>query len=107
MNWTKNELVAYILLYAANSDFSESNDERNIIISKVDMNQFQRIHKEFENDNDYQSIQKIINGIEAHNYSKDDISELMVDLKTMFFADGEFDTQEQSMFLLLKKILTR
>ena len=107
MNWTKNELVAYILLYAANSDFSESNDERNIIISKVDMNQFQRIHKEFENDNDYQSIQKIINGIEAHNYSKDDISELMVDLKAMFFADGEFDTQEQSMFLLLKKILTR
>jgi hypothetical protein len=105
MNWTKNELVAYILLYAANSDFSESNNERNIIISKVDMDEFQKIHEEFDNDNDYQSIQKIISGIEAHHYSKDEISELLSDLKKMFFADGEFDIYEQNMFLFFKKIL--
>jgi len=107
MNWTKNEFIAYILLYAANSDFTESNEERNVIISKVDMNEFQKIHEEFDNDNDYQSIQKIIHGLEAHNYSKEEISELLIDLKMMFFADGEFDTQEQNMFLLLKKILKR
>ena len=36
-NWTKDELVAYILLFAAHSDFKEDNHERNVIISKVDL----------------------------------------------------------------------
>lgn len=105
MYWTKNELVAYILLYAANSNFSESNEERDIIISKVDINEFQKIHEEFKNDNDYQSIQKIIHGVEAHNYSKEDISELFSDLRILLFADGEFDIQEKNMLMFLKKIL--
>lgn len=103
--WTKEELVAYIILYAAHSDFKEKNSEKNIILSKVDMKTFDSIHKEFEADNDYQSIQKIISGIEAHNYSKDDLSQLFADLKALFFADGDFDILEQNMFRILKKIL--
>ena len=58
-NWTKDELIAYTLLYAAHSDLKENNHERNVIISKVDMQTFQKIHDEFSADNDFQSIQKI------------------------------------------------
>ena len=47
-NWTKEELVAYILLYTAHSNFEEANTEKNVIISKVDMQTFQKIHDEFE-----------------------------------------------------------
>ena len=104
-HWTKKELVAYILLYAAQSDLLESNKEKNIIISKVDMKTFQKIHDEFDNDNDYQSIQKIISGLEEHNYSKIDIDLLFADIKGLFFADGNYDTTEQSMYMFLKRIL--
>ncbi len=105
IQWTKNELVAYILLYASQSDMIESNKERNIIISKVNMKTFNRIHKEFEQDNDYQSIQKIIAGLKAHNYTKIDIDLLLADIKLLFFADGNFNVSERSMYKLLKKIL--
>ena len=47
-HWTKKELVAYILLYTAHSNFEEDNKERNVIISKVDMQTFQKIHDEFD-----------------------------------------------------------
>ena len=104
-NWTKEELVAYILLFTAHSNFDEDNHERNVIISKVDMQTFQRIHDEFDSDNDYQSIQKIIKGIEAHNYSKDDLNSLFSDIKLLFLSDGEFDVLERNMFTYLKKIL--
>lgn len=104
-HWTKNELVAYILLYMANTNFVESNTEKNIIISKVNMNTFQKIHDEFDNDNDYQSLQKIINGLKQHNYSMDDIDALFVDIKLLFLSDGEYDILEKNMFLYLKKIL--
>lgn len=73
MNWTKQELIAYVLLYVANADLEEINSERDIIASKVDRKTFQKIHHEFDNDNDFQSIQKIIAGLEAHKYSKEDL----------------------------------
>jgi len=101
-HWNKDELLAYILLFAAQSDFKESNHERNVIISKVDMQTFQKIHDEFDNDNDYQCIQKITKSIEQHNYDKD---LLIAELKNLFFSDGDFDVNEQNMLMSLNRIL--
>lgn len=106
MNWTKDELIAYILLFAANSDYEESNLERNVIISKVDMQTFSNIHTEFDADNDYQSIQKIQEGLKVHKYSTKDLNVLFADIKSLFYADGEFDALERHMFLYLKKIVS-
>jgi len=104
--WTKDELVAYVLLYAASSNFIEDNFEKNEIIAKVDMQTFQKIHDEFDDDNDYQSIQKIIKGLETHNYSKEDLDNLFIDIKLLFLSDGEYDALEQNMMMQLKKILS-
>ena len=103
--WSKNELVAYILLYASQSDMIVSNKERNVIISKVDMKTFDKIRKEFHQDNDYQSIQKIMTGLKDHNYTKMDIDLLLADIKMLFFADGSFDVTERTMYKLLNKLL--
>ena len=105
-HWTKAELVAYILLYASQSDMIVSNKERNVIISKVDMNTFQKIRNEFDKDNDYQSIQKIMSGLKEQNYSKMDIDLLLADIKMLFFADGNFNVSERTMYKLLKKLLS-
>ena len=102
--WTKDELIAYILLFAANSDFRESNHERNVIMSKVDRLTFQRIHDEFSNDNDYQSIQKILSELKAHDYSGEDLDSLHNDLKVLFQADGSYDVLEKNMYTFLKRI---
>lgn len=104
-HWTKKELVAYILLYTAHSNFEESNLEKNVIISKVDMQTFQKIHDEFDKDNDYQSLQKIIQGVEQHQYNSNELKSLFTDIKTLFLSDGEYDIMERNMFLFLKKIL--
>jgi len=105
-HWTKEELAAYILLYTAHSNFDEANTEKNVIISKVDMQTFQKIHDEFEKDNDYQSLQKIIKGVDYHNYNSDDLKLLFADIKMLFLSDGEYDIMERNMFLFLNKILS-
>ncbi|MCA0132800.1 hypothetical protein [Winogradskyella alexanderae] len=104
IDWTRDELVAYILLFAANSDFKEDNKERNVIISKVDMNTFQEIHDEFNSDNDYQGIQKIMTSLRQHNYEKDDIEVLLADIKTIFFADGKFKINERILLRSLERL---
>ena len=106
IHWTRDELVAYILLFAANSDFKEDNRERNIIIKKVDMNTFQEIHDEFDNDNDYQGIKKIITSLKQHNYDKDDIEVLLADIKTLFFSDGKFNINERNMLKCLERLFS-
>ncbi|MBO6881476.1 hypothetical protein [Winogradskyella sp.] len=104
IDWTRDELVAYILLFAANSDFKEDNKERDVIISKVDRETFQEIHDEFDADNDYQGIKKIMVSLEQHNYSKDDIDMLLADIKILFFSDGEFNILERNMMKSLKRL---
>jgi len=104
--WSRDELIAYILLFAANSNFKESNKERNIIISKVDMETFSEIHEEFDHDNDYQSLKKIQAGLLRHDYTSDDLEGLFIDIKVLFYSDGEYDTLEKNMFLYLKKVLS-
>ena len=105
INWTKEELVAYILLFAANANLEIENSEKNIIISKVDMETFSNIFIEFENDNDYQSIEKIAAGLKFHKYSKSDLNKLKLEIKSLFFSDGNFDVMERIMFKFYNMIL--
>ena len=107
INWSKKELVAYILLYIANSDLHETNDEKDFIMSKVDRITFADVHKTFDEDNDYQCIQKIIKGVETHDYFRNDYAELFVDIKLMLYADGEAVDMEEATFMYLRKILRK
>lgn len=51
-NWTKEELKIYILIYCANADFSESKVERAFIKERIAHSDFDKIHAEYEGDND-------------------------------------------------------
>lgn len=104
IDWTKDELVAYILLFAANADFKESAEERNLIISKVDLKTYDEIHDEFKSDNDYQGLKKITASLEQHNYNQNDIDLLLEDIKVLFFEDDDFDITEQNMLKSLKRL---
>ncbi|MFT6982158.1 MAG: hypothetical protein ACJAUD_000925 [Crocinitomicaceae bacterium] len=104
-NWTRPEFKAYLMLYAASANFFESKDETDLVHKIVSDADYKMIHRELEKDNDYQSIQKILYNIEKFNYSKGQLHELMADIKTLFYADGEFDIQEENMLRALKKLI--
>lgn len=106
-DWTKQELIAYILLYVANSDLNESNDEKEFIMSKVDRETFASVHEEFDKDNDYQCLQKIIKSVESHDYFRNDYAELFSDIKSMLYAHGEAEEMEETVFMYLRKILEK
>lgn len=104
-NWTRPEFKAYLMLYAANANFFESKDETDLVHKIVSDDDYKMIHRELEKDNDYQSIQKILYNVDKFNYSKDELNQLVADIKTLFDADGEFDLQEENMLRALKKLV--
>jgi hypothetical protein len=103
INWTKEELKIYILIYCSNADFSESKLEIDYIKSKIQSNNFEKIHNEFEKDNDYQSIQKIQSSIKEHHYENDE--SLLREIMELFLIDDRFDILEQNIYMGLKHIL--
>ena len=104
-NWTKKELKAYLLFYCANADFIETEEEKELIQSKIKEDKLNKIYKEFKNDNDYQRIQKIQSTIEDKEYSQSEIDSLILDITNLFLSDGKYDQLEENIFLGLKRIL--
>jgi len=101
-DWSKKEFKAYLMLYAANANFFESEEERDMIQGLLSDQAYKAIHREFEKDNDYQSIQKILHNIEKFDYSKE---ALIQDMKKVFNADGHMDLLEANMLRALKHLL--
>ena len=106
-NWTKEELKIYLLIFCANADFTESKIEIDFIKSKTNSDFFDRIHKEFENDNDYTSIQKLRLALDRHNYSTDSIKGILDDVKDLFMSDGTFDPLEENLLRGLNHIFIK
>lgn len=104
-DWSREEFKAYLLLYAANANFFETEEEKETILSMVDPIVYKNIHKELDQDNDYQSIQKILHNIKKYNYSREFLNVLIKDIQTVFDANGEHDVLEDNMLLALKKLL--
>ena len=103
--WTKDELLAYILIYIAHLDLEESWKEREYILSRVDKTVYQPVREQFEKDNDYQSIQNIVEAVKAHDYYRNDLADLFADIKLIAFADGSLHQMEAMVYNQLRKIL--
>jgi len=104
-NWTKDELIAYILLYAAKADYIETKEEQEIVLARVSKERFDKIHNELDNDNDYVSVQKISDTMHEFNFSNKDIEAIISEIKALFLSDGNFDVLEQNLFRGLKRLL--
>lgn len=87
LNWTAEELKAYILLFFINIDYPNVNSDLN----KYPLNnlEFNNIRQEFKFDNDYQSIQKICKVVETANYTKMQLQVLLEEVKNWFTIAGE------------------
>lgn len=105
ITWTKDELLAYILIYVSHLDLNESRKEKKYILSRVDKEVYQRVYEQFQKDSDYECIQNIIEGVKTHDYYRDDLADLFADIKLMAFADGNYAQMEQVAYMELKKIL--
>jgi hypothetical protein len=104
-DWTREELKAYLLLYAANANYIETEEEKETILAMVNPETFKRIHRELAKDNDYQSIQKIQHNLQRFHYSLDGVDQLLKDIERVFNAKGEYSEVDETIRLALKRLL--
>ena len=104
ISWSKDEFLAYLLIYAAQINQIETNEEKEFIESRFDSQILKKIYKEINNDNDYQRIQKVMVYTYQENYLSQDLDNLLREIKELLICDGKFDATEQALYHYLKKI---
>lgn len=104
-DWTREELKAYLLLYAANANYFETDDEKDIILTMVNPETYKRIHRELDKDNDFQSIQKIQYHLKKYDYNIEGVDRLLADIQRVFNANGEHNEMNELINIALKRLL--
>ena len=104
ISWSKDEFIAYLLIYAAQINQVETEEEKDFIESRIDSQILKKIYKEINNDNDYQRIQKVMVYTYQENYLSQDLDNLLKEIKELLLCDGKFDVTEQALYHYLKKI---
>ena len=105
LNWTKEEFKAFLLLFAAQTNFIETQEEIEYIESKFPNEIINRTRKEINKLNDYQKSEIIVNQIKSNEYVQSDLDEILLEIKELYKSDGVFDSLEKSMFYMLEKLL--
>lgn len=103
--WSKEEFEAYLLFYCANADYVETPEEKELIHNKISEEVYTAIHLEFNKDNDYIRIQKIIDSAERLELSKQEIDDFYKEIEELFNVDGKFDILEREIYIGLKRVL--
>ena len=105
LNWTKEEFKAFLLLFAAQTNFIETQEEIEYIESKFSNEIINRTRKEINKLNDHQKSEIIVNQIKSNEYVQSDLDEILIEIKELYKSDGAFDSLEQLMFSMLEKLL--
>ena len=100
-----NEYLAYILLYAANADFEIGKEELEIIRESVSREDYKRIRKSFDEDNDAERLGVIMHYRDAYKDILIDSPTITNQLKAIFLADDRYPSIEKAVFIFLKKLL--
>ena len=103
--WSKAELQTYILLLCANADNHESEDEIKMIMSKTDLETFEKIYQEFSEDTEDERFEKIDAAIHLHQYSILEISAFKREMYEIFFSDCNFSLMERNLDRILDNII--
>jgi hypothetical protein len=104
-NWTYQDFLSYMLIYAASSDLNISEEEREYIQKRVEKDEFKEILKCFNKHSDYERIEVVKTLGEKYSNDIGSKSELRKELIKLFYADDDYSILEKNFFLMIKKIM--
>ncbi len=103
--WSKPELQTYILLLCASVDHTVSQEELDLIKTKVVRPIFKKMYAEIQGDSEDESLDKIQWHLSAHEYSNREIQSLKADIKEVFASDRKLLVKESSLEAIFENML--
>jgi hypothetical protein len=103
--YTHHDLIAYALIYAAMVDYSISESEKDFIIGRVGRKEFNKMLKVYENDSDFESLERIKLLKDEFFPGEKGKDELLNLIEEVFKCDHEFDALENVVYHGIRRLL--
>lgn len=103
--WNFAEFSAFLMYYAASADLEVTEEERVLILKKVDEATFKKIEDEYRSLSDAGIIDVILSYKGLYFPTVERKNELLDLMQKEFLADGDFSIMEQNMVRLIKKLM--
>ncbi len=104
-NWSKEDYLAFVCLYAANADSNISEEELELIFEKSGAAAYRAVRPEFDQLSDFERAALIMEGKELHFPGPEGKTEVLSHLQEVFDADGKFTQAERMYKLSIGKLL--
>jgi hypothetical protein len=105
-NWTYDDFLAYLLIYASHADFKVSREEVAKIVSEVGRSEYTRISAIFDKQSDAERAETIAILGARFCTDADCRNKLIDELQELLFADEHYRTEEQAFFFGVKRLLS-
>ena len=103
--WTDDEMLVYLMLYAANMDGNITDKEQKIICSKVSQTVYEKVLEQFEAHSDSICLQNILGYKEKYLNTADDVNKILQWMMDIFMEDGKISNVEHRILHLTEKLL--
>jgi len=103
--WSKEELQTYVLLLCANVDKEETEEELEMIRSKVSLKTFAELYAQFRSDSEKKQIKRIQKAVQANDYSQMELAAFRKEIQEIFLSDKRYKLSEQRLQSVLDNIL--
>jgi len=104
-NWTYNDYLAFIMIYAASADLNIQESEKMLIRERVGDECYEKVMGIFEERNDMERIEIILQFKAEHIKDEAEKEKVLSDMKDVFMADKDYSTLEQNIFMAVQKLL--
>lgn len=104
-NWNYNEFVTFLLLHASNADLDFSDEEKDIVKSLLQEEDYTEISDTYDQLGDYETVETILSYKGKYFPTLAQKEELLGRMTQLFNADGEYSKLEKSLYAFLKKLL--
>lgn len=104
-NWTYQDYLTYLFLYAAREDFEVDKEEIDWIVNRVGKKEYKKVLAVFETNLETEHLQIVQQFGKSYCRSEEQKQRVLDDLKDMFESDGRFSDIEQMLLLGIGKLL--
>ena len=104
-DWTYDEFICYLCLYAANADFVIQNEEQQYIIDRLGFDTYKKIYDIFDKQSDFERIETARALNDRFHPDEEHRKAIFEQMEQVLNVDNELTTVEKNMMMIIKKLL--
>lgn len=101
----RDEFRTFLLLYAANTDMQETENEMQYIREIAPCDNFDEIHTLFNGCSDYECLQLILSYRDQFFPTLQEQDSLLKDVSNLLQKDGKYELLEENAMRMIKKLI--